>query len=209
MESREEGAEGIIKLDSEMAVDKGEEMEENVQEVDGDNIVESETDDEDVAPDLKCSSDLSEINNIDKKRVNEEGIGEQIKSDQQAVEHCDQDEDQHDVSLVFGCRSLVLVEELRTEGQVVDKSKKEEKEVVDDLENEEVKENNKELAREDEAICGFETDALELLAVGSSESGEHQNRIFTKEHSVMSKQGWECTIPEPLCSIYLVNQTRK
>ena len=89
-------------------------------------------------------------------------------------------------------------EELRTEGQV-----------VDDLENEEVKENNKELAREDEAICGFETDALELLAVGSSESGEHQNRIFTKEHSVMSKQGWECTVLEPLCSIYLVNQTRK
>ena len=207
MESREEGAEGIIKLGSEMAVDKGEEMEEKVQEVDGDNIVESETDDEDVAPDLKCSSDLSEINNIDKKRVNEEGIGEQIKSDQKAVEHCDQDED--DVSLGFGGRSLVLVEELRTEGQVVDKSKKEEKEVVDDQENEEVKENNKELAREDEAICGFETDALELLAVGSSESGEHQNRIFTKEHSVMSKQGWECTVLEPLCSIYLVNQTRK
>ena len=190
MESREEGAEGIIKL--------GSEMEEKVQEVDGDNIVESETDDEDVAPDLKCSSDLSEINNIDKKRVNEEGIDEQIKNDQQAVEHCDQDEDQHDVSLVFGCRSLVLVEELRTEGQV-----------VDHVENEEVKENNKELAREDEAICEFETDALELLAVGSSESGEHQNRIFTKEHSVMSKQGWECTVLEPLCSIYLVNQTRK
>ena len=171
MESREEGAEGIIKLGSEMAVDKGEEMEENVQEVDGDNIVESETDDEDVAPDLKCSSDLSEINNIDKKRVNEERIGEQIKSDQQAVEHCDQHEDQHDVSLGFGGRSLVQVdvgeEELRTEGQV-----------VDHVENEEVKENNKELAREDEAICGFETDALEQLAGGSSGSGEHQNHIL-------------------------------
>ena len=163
----EEGAEGIIKLGSEIAADEDKEMEGNVQEVDGDNIVESETDDEDVAPDLKCSSDLSEINNIDKKRVNEEGIGEQIKSDQQAVEHCDQDEDQHDVSLGFGGRSLVLVEELRTEGQV-----------VDDQENEEVKENNKELAREDGAICGFETDALEQLVEGSSGSGEHHNHIL-------------------------------
>ena len=194
MESREEGAEGIIKPDS----DKGKEMEEKVQRVNSVDIVESETHDEDVSPDLKCPSDLSEINNIDKKRVNEEGIGEQIKSDQQAVEHCDQDEDQLNVSLGYGGRSLAQVEELRTEGQL-----------VDHLENEELKENNKELAREDEAICGFETDALELLAVGSSESGEHQNRICTKEHSVMSKQGWECTVLEPLCSIYLVNQTRK
>ena len=134
---------------------------------DVDNIG-SETDDEYVASNLKCPSDLSEINNIDKKRVNEEGIGEQIKSDQKAVEYCDQDED--DVSLGFGGRSLVLVEELRTEGQV-----------VDHVENEEVKEP----AREDGAICGFETDALEQLAEGSSGPGEHQNRIFTKEHSVM------------------------
>ena len=191
----EEGAEGIIKLGSEIAADEDKEMDEKVQEVDGADIVESEADDEDV---VKCPSDLSQINDTDKKRVNEEGIDEQIKSDQQAVEHCDRDKDQHDVSLGFGGRSLVLVEELGTEGQV-----------VDHVENEEVKENNKELAREDEAICGFETDALELLAVGSSESGEHQNRICTKEHSVMSKQGWECTVLEPLCSIYLVNQTRK
>ena len=153
MESREEGAEGIIKLDSEMAADKGEEMEENVQVVDGDNIVESETDDEDVASDLKCPSDLSEINNMDIKRVNEEGIGEQIKSDQLAVEHCDP----HDVS----------GEELWTEGQV-----------VDIVENKEVKENDKEPAREDGAICGFETDALEQLAEGSSGSGEHHNHIL-------------------------------
>ena len=101
MESREEGAEGIIKPDS----DKGEEMEEKVQRVNSVDIVESETHDEDVSPDLKCPSDLSEINNMD-KRVNEEGIGEQIKSDQLAVEHCDP----HDVS----------GEELWTEGQVVD-----------------------------------------------------------------------------------------
>ena len=167
MESREEGAEGIIKPDS----DKGEEMEEKVQRVNSVDIVESETDDEYVASDLKCPSDLPEINNIDKKRVNEEGLGEQIKSDQQAVEHCDQHEDQHDVSLGFGGRSLVLVdvgeEELRTEGQV-----------VDHVENKEVKENDKELAREDEAICGFETDALEQLVEGSSGSGEHHNHIL-------------------------------
>ena len=105
----EEGAEGIIKLGSGIAADEDKEMEEKVQEVDGADIVESEADDEDVAPDLKCSSDLSEINNIDKKRVNEEGIDEQIKSDQQAVEHCDQDEDQHDVSLVFGWRLVNLI----------------------------------------------------------------------------------------------------
>ena len=166
MESREEGAEGIIKLDSEMAADKGEEMEEKVQRVNSVDIVESETHDEDVASDLKCPSDLSEINSIDKKRVNEEGLGEQIKSDQQAVEHCDQHEDQHDFSLGFGGRSLVQMEELRTEG-----------EVEDDVENEEVKENDKELAREDEAICGLDTDALEHLAEGSSGSGEHQNCI--------------------------------
>ena len=166
MESREEGAEGIIKLDSEMAADKGEEMKEKLQGVNGVDNIESETDDEYVASDLKCPSDLSEINSIDKKRVNEEGLGEQIKSDQQAVEHCDQHEDQHDFSLGFGGRSLVQMEELRTEG-----------EVEDDVENEEVKENDKELAREDEAISGFETDALEHLAEGSSGSGEHQNRI--------------------------------
>ena len=86
MESREERAEEILKIDSEMTADKGEEMEEKVQGVNGANIVESETDDEYVASDLKCPSDLSEINNIEKKRVNEERIGEQIKSDQQAVE---------------------------------------------------------------------------------------------------------------------------
>ena len=194
MESREEGAEGIIKLNPEMAADEEKEMKGKEQGVNDVDNIESETDDEYVASNLKCPSDLSEINNIDKKRVNEERIGKQIKCDQQAVEHCDQHEDQHDVSLGFGGRSLVLVEELRTEGQVVDY-----------VENEEVKEP----AREDEAICGFETDALEQLAEGSSESGEHQNRIFTKEHSVMSKQGWECTVLEPLCSIYLVNQTRK
>ena len=148
MESREEGAEGIIKPDS----DKGEEMEEKVQRVNSVDIVESETHDEDVSPDLKCPSDLSEINNMDIKRENEEGIGEQIKSDQLAVEHCDP----HDVG----------GEELWTEGQV-----------VDIVENKEVKENDKELTREDGAICGFETDALEQLAEGSSGSGEHQNRI--------------------------------
>ena len=66
---------------------------------------------------------------------------------------------------------------------------------MDHVENEELKENNKELAREDEAICGFETDALELLAVGSSESGEHQNRIFTKGalRHVKTRVGMYCT----------------
>ena len=166
MESREEGAEGIIKLNPEMAEDEEKEMRGKEQGVNDVDNIESETDDEYVASDLKCPSDLSEINNIDKKGVNEESIGEQIKSDQQAVEHCDQHEDQHDVSLGFGGRSLVQVEELWTEGQV-----------VDHVENKEVKENDKELAREDGAICGFETDALEQLAEGSSGSGEHQNRI--------------------------------
>ena len=176
MESREEGAEGIIKLNPEMAEDEEKEMKGKEQGVNDVDNIESETDDEYVASDLKCPSDLSEINNIDKKGVNEESIGEQIKSDQQAVEHCDQQEEQHDVSLGFGGRSLVQVEELWTEGQVVDHV--ENKEVVDDVENEEVKEKDKELAREGGAICGFKTDALEQLAEGSSGTGEHQNCIL-------------------------------
>ena len=184
MESREQGAEGIIKLGSEMAADEEKEMKGKEQGVNGVDNIESETDDEYVASDLKCPSDLSEIINTDKNRVNEERIGEQIKCDQQAAEHCDQDEDQHDVSLGFGGRSLVQVdvgeEELRTEGQV-----------VDHVENEEVEE----LAREDGAICGFETDALEQFVEGSSGPGEHQNRILyygTLRH-VLRRMGMYCT----------------
>ena len=88
MESREEGAEGIIKLNPEMAADEENEMKGKEQGVNDVDNIGSETDDEYVASNLKCPSDLSEINNIDKKGVNEERIGKQIKSDQQAVEHC-------------------------------------------------------------------------------------------------------------------------